>query len=107
MAVISKKNTQRLEEVLSVLMDKKIEVTLITLNKIMDALNKNCPSAHLSGMVFEAIEARGLVPNIITMNCYLESFATLGNLEKVFEIFEKLTTEIFADLESKNLGFEP
>merc|ERR1719322_202429 len=171
MAVISKKNTQRLEEVLSVLMDKKIEVTLITLNKIMDALNKNCPSAQLSGMVFEAIEARGLVPNIITMNCYLESFATLGNLEKVFEIFEKiktsgaqpdsytfsilikgckhfpsadlhrvhefiynmykesscrdhiivnclldecvmheddrLTTEIFADLESKNLGFEP
>lgn len=77
-----KRNTSKLREVLPLLVRSKADLTLITLNKMIDALNKNCLELDLVELVIEGIERRQLSYNIITYNCYMESYCMTGHFEK-------------------------
>lgn len=85
-----KRNISKLRELLPQIVRSKADLTLITLNKMVDAFNKNCLELDLVELVMEGIQRRQLTHNIITYNCYMESYCMTGHFEKAREIIGQI-----------------
>lgn len=86
-ALIGKKNRPQTRELLTKLFTSGVEISLMTLNKTLDNLNKHALDIETVEFLFDMIQKKGLKPNVITYNCYLESYILSGNLAKAKEVF--------------------
>lgn len=85
-----KRNVAKLRQILPKITQSDADVSLITFNKMIDCFNKNCPEPDLSETVMAGVAARGLTPNSITYNCFLECQALAGNFPKCMELVEQM-----------------
>jgi pentatricopeptide repeat protein len=88
-----KRNVAKLREILPGIIRSGLDISLISLNKLIDCFNKNCPEIDLIELVMEGILLRKLAPNTITYNCYLECHAVIGNLAKCLDIVDRMKQE--------------
>lgn len=90
LALANRKDTIKMKELLNILLRPEYQLNIISINRILDAINKHLLSEELVDLIVNSIESNGLKPNIITYNCYVESFCLLGNLNKVYQIFGQI-----------------
>lgn len=101
-SVAAKKDLSKLRAILEIMLKPEHELALITLNRILDTINKNLLNEHLVELIFHSITVNGLKPNLISYNCYVESHSKLGNMNRIYEIFELLKQ---AELEPDSYTF--
>lgn len=92
MSLASRKDSASLRELVKLLPHSRLNTCLITFNKILDIIGKNSLDFELADMVFKSIIEKGLTPNVVSYNCYMESYSIHGNFKKVEEILKLMTS---------------
>lgn len=93
LALAVKKNVAKLRELMPRLVRSRLDLTLITLNKMLDAFNKNCLELEFVELVMEGMRLRNLTPNIISFNCYLESQCLSGSFAKSNDVLAQIKAQ--------------
>jgi pentatricopeptide repeat protein len=93
LALIGKKDLKKTKEFLSIVLQPKYHMSLISINRILDAVNKNMISAELVDNLMQAISLNGYKNNIVTYNCYIESMGLLGHVDRAMEVLDDLKKE--------------
>lgn len=90
MALISKKDLQRTQQFLAVLVQPSYCLSLISINRLLDGVNKHMVSQEIVDLLFQTVSANGHQPNVITYNCYIESLCLLGKMDQALLVLDAI-----------------